>query len=269
MKNNLSCLTANFIGRHPGYPMPRNQWSQYQADNEAYFRPEETFEERFDALVGDIQEIGFSSLDLWYGILNPSWASQRHLLSVKNVLQRREMKIAALAGNIGDTVNEVRLGCRMARELECHLLTGDCAALESDYAAIADTLKEFGVRLALLNRSDKNPAALAARVRGGVPGLIGVTVDTGAFALADYPADKALEELSEVLMYVHLKDVKSQGLLQQNCRYGLGMVDLPACVRVLEQIGYQGGISVVDESLSAGPEADLKASLEMLKSWLK
>lgn len=249
--------------------MVRSQWSQYQAQNEAYFQPDETFEERFDELVGDIQEIGFPQLDLWYGVLNPAWANERHFLSVRNVLQRREMGIATLYGNAGDTAADVRASCRMAAGLGCGLLTGDCAALQREHDAVVGILKEFGMRLAVFNRLDKTPADAAARVRGGIPGLLGIAADTGAFAVAGYPAEKALAELTDVLMYVHLKDVKIGGISPHSCRYGQGIVNLPACARALEKIGYQGGISVADVSFNAGPEMDLKASLEMLKSWLR
>lgn len=269
MNNPISCLTANFIGRHPGYPMGRAQWTQYQTENEAFFRPHETFQERFDALVGDIQEIGFDRIDLWYGTLNPAWARPEYMREVAAVLERREMKLASLAGNIGDTVAAVEASCAFADALGCRLLTGDCPALERDFDAVCGVLRARGTRLALLNRTDKTPDSLRARVHGGVPNLLGVCVDTGAFAVQGFAPESALSDLRDVLMYVHLKDVKNQGLLQQCCRFGQGLVNLPACVQALRAISYMGTISIVDESLSAGPEPDLRASLDMLRSWLQ
>lgn len=269
MKNNVSCLTLSFIGRHPGYPMARGQWSLYESANEAFFKPEPTFAERFESLASDIQDIGFCAVDLWFGHLSPQWASPAMVESARSILARREISVQSLYGNIGDDIAQVEASCRMAKALGCALLTGDCPALERQFSQVVELLQQNGLKLALVNRMEKTAFALHARVGGGVPGVVGVTLDTGALAAVGYSPEKAIEELADILLYVCLRDVRSHGLLQQPCRFGQGMVNLPQCIAALHRVQYFGGIAVSEPSLMAGPEADLRASLDMLSAWLK
>ncbi len=269
MGTRACCLTANFIGRHPGYPMRRCQWTQYQSANEAFFRPTETFSMRFDALLADIQQIGFDAVDLWEGTLNPLWATQAYFDAVNEALSRRSMSVQSLSGNVGDDLESVQAFCRAAKALDCRVLCGDCAALQTDFPGVVALLRQEGMRLAVVNRWDKTPGQLLERIHDGVAGVVGVCVDSGAFVQQDYEPQQALKELAPVLMYTRFRDVKAQGAALLDCRFGQGVVNLPRCVQALEQIQYQGCISVVNESTNAGPQDDLKASLRMLNSWLR
>lgn len=78
---------------------------------------------------------------------------------------------------------------------------------------------------------------------------------------------QAVSELSDVLVHVHLKDVRAVGA-HETCRYGEGVVPLEACVRELKRLGYTGGLSVEHEPESFDPSDDLRASLDLLKGWL-
>jgi len=269
MKNNVSCLTLSFIGRHPGYPMERSQWSQYERANEAFFSPQDTFAERFESLVADIQTIGFPAVDVWMSHLNPQWATPAMVATARAILARREIAPQSLYGNIGDDLAQVEASCRTAKALGCTLLAGDCPALEKQFSQVVELLQQNGLRLAIVNRMEKTAFAMHARVGGGVPGVVGITLDTGALAACGYAPEKAIEELADIVLYVCLRDVRSHGLLQQPCRFGQGMVNLPQCIAALHRVQYFGGIAVSEPSLLTGPGADLKASLDMLKAWLK
>ena len=83
----------------------------------------------------------------------------------------------------------------------------------------------------------------------------------------DYDAARAVAELADVLVHVHLKDVRTVGG-HETCRYGEGVVALEACVRELQRQGYTGGISIEHEPEHRGPNDDLRASLKLLQSWL-
>ena len=105
------------------------------------------------------------------------------------------------------------------------------------------------------------------KVGDGGGGTIGVTVDTGWFGTQGYPADRAVEELQDVLFHVHLKDVHP-GSEHRTCRYGEGIVPLQSVVATLQRIGYDGAISVEHEPELFDPTQDIIASLALLRGWL-
>ena len=55
----------------------------------------------------------------------------------------------------------------------------------------------------------------------------------------------------------------------ETCRYGQGIVPIQACVEALQQLGYQGAISVEHEPEDFDPTEDCKANLALLRQWLR
>jgi L-ribulose-5-phosphate 3-epimerase len=104
-------------------------------------------------------------------------------------------------------------------------------------------------------------------VGDGGDGRIGVCIDTGWFGTQGYDAARAIVELKDVLVHVHMKDVLAAGA-HDNFAFGKGVVPIEACVRVLQHISYQGGISVEHEPEHFNPNDDVKASLALLRQWL-
>src|SRR5690606_4917973 len=108
-----------------------------------------------------------------------------------------------------------------------------------------------GLVLGVENHPETDPAALRARL-GEPHDRIGVTIDTGWFATQGYDAARAIEELADVLLYVHLKDVRAAGS-HDTCRFGEGVVPLERCIEALRRIGYGGALCVEHEPETFDP----------------
>ena len=118
--------------------------------------------------------------------------------------------------------------------------------MSGDPGAVASVLRERGVRLGIENHPERVPDELRARIDAG-EGAFGATVDTGWWATQGYDPARAIEELGERVLHVHLKDVLAVGEPHETCRWGEGIVDIAACVRALQRIGYAGTYTIEHE----------------------
>jgi sugar phosphate isomerase/epimerase len=237
--NTISFMTANYVAREVGYAM--HGWGHGdRATNEA-FRPLDTYEERLDELLGDIRALGFDAIDLWGAHLNATWATDEHLRIARAVLDGHGLTVAS--------VETVVPAARVARAVGADLLVGP------------EVLDGDGLRTAIENHDERTPAGLLAKAGDGV------CVDTGWWGTQGYDPVLAIEELGERILHVHLKDVLEPGT-HDTCRWGLGIVDVEACVRALRRIGYTGALSIEHEPEHEDPSEDCRAMLAMLRGWL-
>ncbi len=163
-----------------------------------------------------------------------------------------------------------------AATLGVRILGGDTALLGSDRAFVVDTLRHHGCTLGVENHPEKNPAELLSRIGDDAPGTIGgdahgtigATLDTGWFWTHGYDASTAVHELADSLVYVHLKDLRAVGS-HDTCRFGQGVVPIETCVRALQEVGYQGPISIEHEPADSDPTEVLGSNLRLLRGWLR
>jgi sugar phosphate isomerase/epimerase len=266
MINTISFMSANYVARELGYTMTRGWGQGDQATNE-HFQPIETFRERFKEILQDVRAPGFKAIDLWTAHLNPSWATPEQIRTAKELLDEYGLAVPSLAGGFGSTREEFEATCRVAEALGGPVLGGSTSMLQKDRAFVLETLKASGLKLGIENHPEKTPQELRDKIGDG-EGVIGATVDTGWFGTQGYDAAKALEELADVLFYVHLKDVRAVGT-HDTCRYGEGVVPIRECLRTLNRIGYEGAISVEHEPELFDPTEDVRASLVLLRAWMK
>lgn len=260
-------MTANFVARELGYEM-RGGWGEGDRATNDAFRPAETFGERFEGLLKEIQAMGFDAIDLWLAHLNPDWATDEQVATARALLQRYDLRVVSLAGWFGATRDAFERCCRLAVALDCQILGGMTALLEQDRAFVEATLQRYRLRLGLENHPEKTPQIMLEKIGAGArAGAIGVTVDTGWFGTQGYDAAQAIRELGEHLVHVHLKDVRAVET-HETCAYGEGIVPLAACVRALQEIGYQGAISVEHEPELGDPRPAILASRDKLRGWL-
>lgn len=264
--NTISFMSANYVARQLDYNMTRG-WGQGEKATSEYFQPIETFPERFDALLREIVGLGFGAIDLWLAHLSPSWATSQHIDAARDLLAKHGLPVVSLAGWFGSTPDEFAATCRLATAVGCRVLGGSTSVIEKDRAFVVRMLKEHGLRLGLENHPEKTPVELRARIGDGGEGTIGACVDTGWFGTQGYDAARALEELGDVLVHIHLKDVLAEGA-HETCGYGEGIVPVEGCVRALERMGYAGAISVEHEPEHASPNDAAVRSLALLKGWL-
>jgi L-ribulose-5-phosphate 3-epimerase len=246
----ISFMSANFVARETGWAM--HGWGHGdRATNEA-FAPLETYEERLDELLREIRALGYDAVDVWGAHLNPEWATDDHVAVARESLGRHGLRVSTYAAWLGPG--------NAARAAEIALALGTSligAGASGDVRALLETR---GVRLAYENHPERTPAEL--------PADVGVTVDTGWWATQGYDPVRAIEELGNRVLHVHLKDVKARGEPHETCRWGEGIVDVERCVRALERIGYDSAISVEHEPEDHDPSEECRAMRVQLEEWL-
>lgn len=267
----ISFNGANFYARASTYaltePAYRN-WSEGESSTQAFFQPVETFRERFDGMVAQVREAGFTSFDLWLAQLHPSWATPEHVSAAVDVLTERGVSVASFAGDLGDDREEAVKTAELAKALGAPVIGGGCKLIASDRASALAILNDYDLYFGFENHPEKTPADAFQRMGPADPGnRIGTTVDTGWWGTNGFDAAQAIRELGPRVQYVHLKDIRAVGG-HDTCAFEDGVVPVRDCVRALSEIGYDRPVSIEHEPASYDPTAEVVASAEMLTSWL-
>ncbi len=260
-------MTANFVSRELGYEMSGG-WGQGDHATREWFRPTGTFRGRFEALLDEMVRLGFEAIDLWNAHLDPGWATDAHITQARDALHARGLRVASLAGGLGDSRQRLEATCRVAVALGAGVLAGGTPLLADDRAFLVRTLERHELVFGIENHPERTPAEMLAQIGDGAGGTIGTTVDTGWYGTQDYDAARAIDELAPHVVSVHLKDVRHAGMPHEACRYGQGIVALRPCVEALRRNGYTGMISVEHEPENFDPSEDVRANCEMLGAWL-
>jgi L-ribulose-5-phosphate 3-epimerase len=177
--NTIAFMSANYVARNVAYQMTEG-WLQGDEATQAYFRPLETFHERFDILLADIRTVGFEALDLWTSHLHPTWATPEHIAIARALLDRHGLQVTSLAGWFGSTLQELETSCRLADALKIPLLAGRMSPeLASCQTAVLSVLERYDLKWGLENHLEKNAAELLAQLGEDTHGRIGVALDTG------------------------------------------------------------------------------------------
>ena len=173
----------------------------------------------------------------------------------------------ALRVRSAQTRDAFERNCEICAALNIPLLVGTTPLGQQDRRFVVETLKQYGLRWAYENKSEQTPAEILANAGDTGDGTIGICADTGWFGTHNIDAAVALRRLAPRLFHVHLKDVREPGK-HNSCRYGEGVVALDRCVRVLQEIGYDGALVVEHEAELFDPTDDIRASLALLQDWL-
>jgi sugar phosphate isomerase/epimerase len=259
-------MTANYVARLTGYAMG-DGWMQGDSTTQAYFRPLETFAERFEELLLDVRALGFRAIDLWSAHLNGAWATDRHIALAHELLERHSLPVFSLGGGFGGPLDEFEGFCRIAQGVGCPLLGGRTELLDTERDRVIELLERHGLRLAVENHPERTPAEVVEQI-GDRPDVLGTVVDTGWWATMGYDPPLAIEELRPHVLHVHLKDVVHAGYPHETCRWGDGIVPVEACVRKLLQLGYDGPIQIEHEPEHEDPGPACREMLAMLQRWL-
>ncbi|HVG00545.1 MAG TPA: TIM barrel protein [Chloroflexia bacterium] len=265
--NRISFMIANYVARQMGYNLTEG-WGQGEKAASDYFQPIDTFAARLDEWLLNVRSMGFDAIDMWIGVVHPDWATEEHVTQAQALFRKHGMAAYSYAGWIGSTPEYFTRICELAVALGIPVLGGATSMLAKDRNFVVDTLKRYGLRLGIENHPEKSVEELLAKVGDGGDGTVGVTVDTGWWGTQGVDAAEALEQLAPHLFLVHLKDVREVGA-HNTCRYGNGVVPVERCVRVLQEVGYAGTISVEHEPDHYDPTVECVENLQMLKAWLR
>lgn len=264
--NTISFNTANYVARQVDYNMTGG-WGQGDRSSNEYFQPIETFSDRFEQYMQDVVSARFNAIDMWTSILSPEWATEQHIQTAVDICQKYNLEVVSFAGWFGSNIIAFENSCKLAQAFGQPVLGGSTSMLEKDRPAVVALLKKYELKLGIENHPEKSPEELLAKIGDGGDGTIGACVDTGWFGTQGFDAARALEELQEHLLFVHLKDVLEVGE-HNTCRFGAGIVPIEECVKTLQRIGYKGAISIEHEPELYDPTSDTIASREMLEKWL-
>jgi L-ribulose-5-phosphate 3-epimerase len=258
--NAVAYITANEVARETGWAL--RGWGHGDRLTNERFRPLETFAERVDALLARVAALGFDTVDLWGAHLGAGWATDEHLELARAALARHRLAVSTYATWVGP--GNVERACELALGLGTTIIG---AGFSGEPEQLVPALRAHGVRLAVENHPERSPAELLAKVERG-DGALGATVDTGWWATQGYDPVRAIEELGEHVLHVHLKDVAAPGEPHVTCRWGEGIVDVEACVRALRRLGYEGALTVEHEPEDHDPAEECRAMREQLLRWL-
>jgi sugar phosphate isomerase/epimerase len=258
--NTISFMSANYVARQTGYDM--HGWGEGDTTTNEYFRPPDTYAERFEEIVRDVSALGFHALDLWGGHLHPSWATDEQIETARTLLERHGLQVASLAMWVS-SLDELRRACDIADALGTNVIGGGISLDRDD---VGELLRKRGLRLGIENHPEKTPAEVLEKA--GDEEALGATVDTGWWATHGYEPARAIEDLRDRLFHVHLKDILRPGE-HDTCPWGRGVVDIEACVRALQRIGYTGALSVEHEPEHEDPGADCRSMRIQLEEWLR
>ncbi len=253
------------LAKELGYYMTEG-WMQGDSATQNAFRPIETFEKKFAEMLFDIKALGFSAIDLWGAHLHASWATPEHIAIAKNLLQHHDLKVTSFAAWIG-SVQHLKETCDLAVAVGIPVIAGGAPALVENRKEMVAILKDSGVKLGIENHPEKTPAEVLVQIGDGADGYIGTSPDTGWWGTQGYDAAKALHELKDHILTVHLKDVKAVGG-HDTCCFGQGVVNIQACVTALKDIGYKGVLGIEHEPEHFDPTDDIRESKKMLEGWL-
>lgn len=271
-----SFVTANLVARPLGYRMDRG-WVQGDQASNAWFAPLETFEDRFDSLLGEIKALGFQSIDLWCAHLHWRWATPQHIETAKSLLGKHGLAVRSYPAWVMGGPADLHAVCRLCAALDIPYFVGNCQLFADDRAAAVAILREHGVGYAIENHPEKSAAEMLARLGSGDEDLVGIGLDTGWCATAGWDALQAVKELGSRLFAVHLKDVKPRraektGLQfidmgHETCRLGDGIVPIRAIVEHLRVTGFRGSIGIEHEPETYNPSDEVRESRERVESW--
>ena len=255
----VSFMSANFVAREVGWQM--HGWGHGDGATNDAFRPLETYGERLAGLLDDVRSLGFGAIDVWGAHLSPEWAADDHVDAAVTALAARGLRAASY--QVYAPAKHLERACAIAERLGTRVLSGFVPVEDERLPSL---LERHGLVLALENHPEPTPQVMLDKVAERP--RLGVCVDSGWFGTQGYDAPRAIEELGDRVLHVHLKDVLHEGEPHETCRWGDGIVDVEGCVRALQRIGYAGAISVEHEPETYDPSDDVRAMREQLEEWL-
>ena len=264
----ISLNCSSFVAKQYGYHT-ENDWGPCVDAVNAYYRPLETFSERFEELVLDVKGLGYPAIDVWTpGQLAWAWATDVHIKTARQLLKQYGISVTSIGGAFGDSREKFVSACELAVGIDTKLLSGTVPLLFTDRDFLVATLNEYDLKLAIENHPEQSAADMMKQIGDGAGGRIGTAVDTGWYATHGCSVPEIVHELREHILHIHLKDIQSVGE-HVNVGYGQGVVPLEDCVKVLCDLNYAGDYSIENHAFDHDPTEELREALPMLQSWLK
>lgn len=267
-QNKISFVTANFVAKAIGYSLNpdwlKGDWGKGDESTQKLFQGE-TFEEEFRKLLQVISDAGFKTIELWSAHLDYR-SPQKQIQKAKQILDEYEMSVCACAGGFGSSEEEIEKSFQMANTIGAKILAGGIG--ENLLSKTYQLCQKYGIRFAVENHPRVKTPEKIQRIIENKEKWFGATVDTGWFATFNINPAEAIRKLGKSVFHIHLKDIKEAGK-HETCTLGNGIADIPAVIRSLREIDYNGYLSIEHESGDYDPMEEVKESFRRVQDWLK
>jgi inosose dehydratase len=229
----------------------------------------------FERALEQIQMLGLRHVELYRGHL-PTTATEAQLKAAKNLLEK--YRITPISFGVERFTKDHAANRRLfefARNLGARYLSADPDP--DSFDSLDKLVAEFNIAIAIhphgpsgkeLHRWYSAEAIMEA-VRNRHR-LIGSCLDTGhLIRCAQNPFNRRLDPAAQVRVMgarnfgLHLKDHDNKR--RTDVVFGRGVLDVPAVLRALREVKFQGYISIEYEANPANPTPDVRACLDVFR----
>ncbi|MBB3128824.1 sugar phosphate isomerase/epimerase [Paenibacillus rhizosphaerae] len=260
-------MTANYVAKELDYTGTSvSEWMRFHdATVQAFQGPQ--FEHKFEELIRGIKGLGFDAIELWVAHLEPHSATPQMLQQAVRILRDYQVEVVAYTAGFGQPGMTREQALRIFETAQAIGASVLANAFHPDNGPLLkEFVEKYQIRMAHENHPEKSPAEVMAKVNPYEP-WVGAALDTGWFATQGYDAVQAVHELKDVLIHVHLKDMKAAGE-HHSCALGDGIVDIKGVLSALQRIGYTGALTIEHEPFDHDPTEEVATSLSRLRQWL-
>jgi sugar phosphate isomerase/epimerase len=258
-------ISANYVARAAGYPGGSiDDWGDFDEETR-----EEADLEDFESWIGDVADLDVDGLSMWTAHCFYHDVTDETVDEFGSVLDDHGLKCYSYAGGLG--IPEGELSPReawdrtfaVADRLGCSQLAGGCG--EDDWDHIRELGAEYGVDFAYENHPEESAAAIREQIEPAADSdVVGIAFDTGWAGTQGYDAPETIRERDEDLIEVHLKDVVSEDG-HETCALGEGIVDIEGCLDALDDIDFDGWVTIEHEPFDRDPLPEVEESLELVR----
>jgi sugar phosphate isomerase/epimerase len=253
----LTFCSANYVARAANYALRPFNWGEAER-----LTVERTTPEAFDAMCRDVAAAGFQAIEIWKGHAWPALIDEQHAAVLRDSLRRHGLMPVSYAGGVNGPAAEAMM--RAARLLGIDLIAGSLSAERAP--EVAELARRYAVRVGIENHPEQHPNQVLATI-GDHSDVIGACVDTGWWLTQGYDPAAAIRALGPHLLHVHMKDVRAVGK-HDTCALGAGLLDVPAALAALREVGYDGYLSIEHEPEEYDPTAEVAQSRELVERLL-
>jgi L-ribulose-5-phosphate 3-epimerase len=221
--------------------------------------------------ISDLPKLGFEGVSVWTAHCYYHDPAGDQAAKVREIAAGYNLPIYSYAGSFAQPDPQVAGNWRrtfaVAKELGASCICGGYGPPDAQ-PIIRAMSNQFGLKFAFENHPHEKSADDILRQIAGFEDCMGVAFDTGWAGTCGFNAPETIRKLGKKrLLEVHLKDVRAAGA-HDTCALGDGIVGIQACVEALQEIGYDGWLSIEHEPYDRDPSDELARSVERLKKWL-
>ncbi len=222
------------------------------------------------------------------GELDPELTTEDDKRRLRETLARLGMEISALCGDLGrgfvkpdyirEDVEKTKRMMDLAKSLGVRVLTSHIGRIpeskdDPGYHIATEALEEIGAygdEIGVDFASETGPesgAALAEFLRGLKAKSIRANYDPANMVMNGFDPVQGARDLADLIVHTHAKDGIGPGPNQGEVPLGEGEVPWPEYLRALQDIGYDGYLTI-EREVGEDPAADIVTAAKFLRERL-